>query len=179
MTPSYPEYASPSIAAKVYGVKPPTLRRWAKTGKIGFILTPGGQYRYDVRSHLALMSVASAPQPVKAPKPDKAITAKQAKAAVLTAAIMPEKPEMTAEQIAAMQALLAPKPRPAMPEGVELRDIDAGPDVQMREWNPEPRPVAKPAPAKPAPAKAQAARKPPPAKLSKEELARQLEALAG
>lgn len=191
MTPTYPEYAPPSIAARVYGVKPPTLRRWAKDGKIGFIKTPGGQFRYDVRSHLALMSAASVPAPAPKPAPErKPITVKPAKVSPSKAAAatimyanavadtIPEPAEMTAEQIAAMQALLTPKARPKLPEGVELRSIGDEPEITMREWNPEPKPEPKPEPVKVKPAaKPTTARKAPPAKLSKEDLARQLEAL--
>lgn len=189
----YPEYASPSIAAKVYGVTTPTLRRWAKTGKIGFILTPGGQYRYDIRSHLALMSASSAamakPEPQRAPeqkavKVEKPMTPKAVKAAAVAAVAMPAEPEMTSAEI---EALLAPKARPALPEGVELRSIgDDGPDVEMREWNPDPVPAPAPKPApKPAPAarsrkaeaKPQAKRTPPQKPMSQAELAAKLEGL--
>lgn len=193
MTYSYPEYAPPSIAATVYGVKPPTLRRWAKDGKIGFIKTPGGQFRYDVRSHLALMSAASVPAPAAKPAPErKTVTVKPAKVSPSKAAAatimyanavadtIPEPPAMTAEQIAAMQALLTPKTRPTLPEGVELRSIGDEPEVTMREWNPAPKPEPKPEPVKVKPAaKPTTGRKSPPVKLSKEELARQLDALAG
>lgn len=66
----YPEFVPPSIAKKVFGVEPQTLRGWAKAGKISFIKTPGGHYRYNVKDHLALMAVQQpAPQQREPTKP--------------------------------------------------------------------------------------------------------------
>lgn len=34
-----------SEVADLFGVQPPTVRRWLKSGKIQYILTPGGSIR--------------------------------------------------------------------------------------------------------------------------------------
>jgi excisionase family DNA binding protein len=39
-------YVTAGRACKYYGVTAPSLRRWADSGKIQFIRTPGGDYRY-------------------------------------------------------------------------------------------------------------------------------------
>jgi excisionase family DNA binding protein len=37
---------TPSEVAKIFKVKTPTIRRWAKEGKIRYFKTPGGHRRY-------------------------------------------------------------------------------------------------------------------------------------
>lgn len=39
-------YVTSKEACKYYGVTSPSLRRWAESGKIQFIRTPGGDFRY-------------------------------------------------------------------------------------------------------------------------------------
>ena len=46
------EYSSSRIAAKILGVHPNTLRRWADEGKINYIKTASGQRKYDVQGYL-------------------------------------------------------------------------------------------------------------------------------
>ena len=68
----YPKFVSPSTAAEIFGVTTQTLRRWAKTGKINFIKTPGGHTRYDIARFMpaAAEKPASKPRKVKLPKID-------------------------------------------------------------------------------------------------------------
>ena len=42
-----------TIACEVIGVHENTLRAWAKAGKIQYLRTVGGQYRYNVAAYLA------------------------------------------------------------------------------------------------------------------------------
>ena len=42
------KHVSSSIARKKLGVHPQTLRRWAKTGQVPSIITPGGHHRYCI-----------------------------------------------------------------------------------------------------------------------------------
>jgi excisionase family DNA binding protein len=60
-------FVSSRVACEVLGVTSQTLRRWAKTGRIPAIKTPGGHYRYDL-SGLIVAPTPAAPQP----KPKKA-----------------------------------------------------------------------------------------------------------
>lgn len=50
-TPIYPQFVSASIARGIFGVTNQTLRRWAASGKLPSIRTPGGQHRYDVSAY--------------------------------------------------------------------------------------------------------------------------------
>jgi excisionase family DNA binding protein len=52
-------FVSSRVACDVLGVTSQTLRRWAKTGRIPAIKTPGGHYRYD------LSGLIVAPTPVR------------------------------------------------------------------------------------------------------------------
>lgn len=61
----YPKYVTPSIASEIFSVTTQTLRRWAKEGRISFIKTPGGQYRYNVEGVIGLIEAAPA---VKKPR---------------------------------------------------------------------------------------------------------------
>ena len=49
-------YCTPTVAADRLGVHMQTLRRWAESGVISYVLTPGGHYRYDVDSYIEKMS---------------------------------------------------------------------------------------------------------------------------
>jgi len=42
------KFLTPKEAAKILGVHPLTLYRWAKAGKIRYITTPGGRFRYPL-----------------------------------------------------------------------------------------------------------------------------------
>jgi excisionase family DNA binding protein len=64
------KFVSSRIACEVLGVTAQTMRRWAKTGKIGAIKTPGGQYRYDLSGLIVSATPAVPPQPK--PKAEKA-----------------------------------------------------------------------------------------------------------
>ena len=51
----YPELLLPYQVAKLFSVDPKTVTRWAKSGKLAAIKTPGGHRRYresDVRALL-------------------------------------------------------------------------------------------------------------------------------
>ena len=63
-------YVGAGVAASVLGVSSDSLRRWAKAGKIGYVRTPGGRFRYDLAG---FMQVAQAQASVvrPAPKPAK------------------------------------------------------------------------------------------------------------
>lgn len=52
----YHVYCTPTVAAERLGVHMQTLRRWAESGVISYVLTPGGHYRYDVDSYIEKMS---------------------------------------------------------------------------------------------------------------------------
>jgi excisionase family DNA binding protein len=41
------ELMTPAEVAKAFGVDPKTVTRWAKTGKLQYILTPGGHRKYS------------------------------------------------------------------------------------------------------------------------------------
>lgn len=47
-------YFTPSEAGDRLGVSKQTLRRWAKSGKIGSVKTPSGHHRYDVEGYVHL-----------------------------------------------------------------------------------------------------------------------------
>jgi excisionase family DNA binding protein len=67
----YPHYVSPSTAAQIFSVSLQTLRRWSREGKIGYIRTPGGRFRYDVAGLIVAAGPARPSVPVAAPKPKK------------------------------------------------------------------------------------------------------------
>lgn len=46
----------PAEAARMFGVAPATLTRWAKAHKIRYIRTPGGHRRYREADVLALIN---------------------------------------------------------------------------------------------------------------------------
>lgn len=41
-----PMYVSTGFAAKYLGVSDTSLRQWAKEGRIAYVITPGGHFRY-------------------------------------------------------------------------------------------------------------------------------------
>jgi excisionase family DNA binding protein len=55
-------FVSSRVACEVLGVTSQTLRRWAKTGRLPAIKTPGGHFRYDLSGLIAVPAPA-APQP--------------------------------------------------------------------------------------------------------------------
>lgn len=63
-------YVAAGIAAETLGVSTDSLRRWAKAGKIDFMRTPGGRYRFNLDGFMASQGKARAPvavvEPVKA-----------------------------------------------------------------------------------------------------------------
>ena len=48
------EYIVSRKAAKILGVHPNTLRKWAKEGKIKYIKSASGQNRYDINNYLGI-----------------------------------------------------------------------------------------------------------------------------
>jgi excisionase family DNA binding protein len=60
-------FVSSRVACDVLGVTSQTLRRWAKTGRIPAVKTPGGHFRYNLAG-LIVVPTPAAPQP----KPKKA-----------------------------------------------------------------------------------------------------------
>lgn len=70
-------YVAAGIAAETLGVSTDSLRRWAKAGKIDFMRTPGGRYRFNLDGFMASQGKVRAPavvEPVKAPTAKKAST---------------------------------------------------------------------------------------------------------
>ncbi len=49
------EYLPPKKAAELLGVHPLTLYRWAKRGKIKYIKTPGGRFRYPLSEIMRIL----------------------------------------------------------------------------------------------------------------------------
>lgn len=156
MTKVYPSFVTPSRAAEIFDVTTQTLRRWAKEGKISFIKTPGGQYRYNVEGHIGLMQAAPEVKVPKAhPVKAKPVTVKPAPAPSVVvsggsgggASVV----GMGGTGIPAPVEISLPqaKPRPQMPEGVELRSIDDDePEITTRDIDaPRARPAAKVKPA--------------------------------
>lgn len=58
---SVPQFMTPNEVARMFGVDPRTVTRWAGEGKLTFIRTPGGHRRY-FREQVLSLAVAS-PQP--------------------------------------------------------------------------------------------------------------------
>lgn len=50
----------PAEVAELFGVRVPTVARWAREGRLGFVLTPGGHRRYP---RTALRDVPAGPDP--------------------------------------------------------------------------------------------------------------------
>lgn len=167
MTKIYPSFVAPSIAREVFGVTSQTLRRWAKEGKIDYIKTPGGQYRYNVAGHIG-MRAQPAPKPkATAPAPQAASLAPLPPNAATVAA--------STAQLAPLAALpeIAPRRRPVLPEGVEMRSVDDEPEVSLRDPDtPKVVQAVRPAPIEPP------VHRDPPAKLDPAALAQKIEALA-
>lgn len=166
MTKVYPSFVAPSIAREVFGVTSQTLRRWAKEGKLDFIKTPGGQYRYNVAGHIGARM-----QPAQKPKAKAPAQA----ASVAALPVQPATVAASAPQSAPVAALptIGPKPRPAMPEGVEMRSVDDEPELTMREMD-APRVTVAPRPVHIEPP----VHREPPVKLDPAALAQKIEALA-
>jgi excisionase family DNA binding protein len=68
---TYPKFVAPSIAAETFGVSLQTLRRWARDGKVSYIRTPGGRFRYNVEALISVSAPAAAQASVAAPQPKK------------------------------------------------------------------------------------------------------------
>jgi excisionase family DNA binding protein len=135
VTKVYPSFVAPSIACEVFGVTSQTLRRWAKTGRISFIKTPGGQYRYNVEG---VIGAIQATPIVKTPKA-------HPQAAPVVA--VPAQPVPAAP---ARIEMPQPKARPELPAGVSMRSIDED-DRQVTMRDPDPTPmILTPVPEQPA-----------------------------
>jgi excisionase family DNA binding protein len=61
-------FVSSRVACDVLGVTSQTLRRWAKTGRIPAVKTPGGHFRYNLAGLIVVPEPPAPPQP----KPKKA-----------------------------------------------------------------------------------------------------------
>jgi excisionase family DNA binding protein len=72
---TYPKFVAPSIAAETFGVSLQTLRRWAREGKVSYIRTPGGRFRYNIEALISVSAPAQAP--VTAPEPKKPAKARK------------------------------------------------------------------------------------------------------
>jgi excisionase family DNA binding protein len=106
---TYPKFVAPSIAAETFGVSLQTLRRWAREGKVSYIRTPGGRFRYNVE---ALISV-SAPAAPKPKKPAKASRKPvQAETEVPASTPAPKAETAPATLLEPLAAMPAPKPEP-------------------------------------------------------------------
>lgn len=46
---------TPGEVARLFHVEPKTVSRWARDGKIPFIMTPGGHRRYSQRAVLEML----------------------------------------------------------------------------------------------------------------------------
>lgn len=115
MKPVYPKFVRASIACEVFGVTSPTLRRWADAGKIIFIKTPGGQYRYSLDG---LDSVPAATAPRRSPKPAAKQVATTAPAPPMAKAARPAQGDL--EEAIAAAAKRPPAPA-AAPVGAPLQ----------------------------------------------------------
>jgi excisionase family DNA binding protein len=110
---TYPKFVAPSIAAETFGVSLQTLRRWAREGKVSYIRTPGGRFRYNIE---ALISV-SAPAAPKPPKPAKASRKPvQAETQVRASVPAPEPESPPTTLLAPLAAMPAPKPERVTPK---------------------------------------------------------------
>lgn len=57
------EFIRPAEAAKLLHVSPQTITRWAKEGRIGYVVTLGGHRRFRASEVERLASMAVPPQP--------------------------------------------------------------------------------------------------------------------
>jgi hypothetical protein len=132
VTKVYPSFVAPSIACEVFGVTSQTLRRWAKTDRISYIKTPGGQYRYNVEGVIgAIQATPIAKGPARHPL-----------AAPVVAVPAPAKPlpvQAIADRIVEV-TLPQPKARPEMPAGVSMRSVDDD-EQQVTMRDPDPTPM--------------------------------------
>lgn len=109
-------YVAAGIAAETLGVSTDSLRRWAKAGKIDFMRTPGGRYRFNLDGFMASQGKARAP--VAVVEPVKATVAKKpaARASSPKAGIMPETP---------VAPVLKPAPLPVQMDLIEAVNTTA------------------------------------------------------
>jgi len=125
MTIQYPIWASSSRAASAFGVSTATVRRWAKTGKITSMRTPGGAFRYDIAPWMPAnaASVAKA-----APKARKAKVAKVEAAPVVAAPAPPipaETPKPTVQAIEGLEHIeVDDEPAPVVAKAAPARKMD-------------------------------------------------------
>ena len=54
-----PELLRPNQVARLFGVDPKTVTRWAATGKLPYVMTPGGHRRYRRDVVFAYLHVGS------------------------------------------------------------------------------------------------------------------------
>jgi excisionase family DNA binding protein len=111
---TYPKFVAPSIAAETFGVSLQTLRRWARDGKVSYIRTPGGRFRYNIE---ALISVSAPAAPQKPKKPAKASRKPvQAETPVMASAPEPAAETAPAPLLEPLAAMPAPKPERMAPK---------------------------------------------------------------
>jgi excisionase family DNA binding protein len=104
-------FLSSRVACEVLGVTSQTLRRWAKTGRIPAIKTPGGHFRYNLAG-LIIIPEPAAPQP----KPKKTKPAAQVDLEDIIAATPPPQVLPGVQMSFAVDPIM---PRPPM--GPDLR----------------------------------------------------------
>jgi excisionase family DNA binding protein len=102
-------FVSSRVACEVLGVTSQTLRRWAKTGRLPAIKTPGGHFRYNLAG---LIIVPDAPPQ---PKPKKTKPAAQVDIEDIIAATPPP------QVLPGVQMAFAVDPIMPRPPGVDLR----------------------------------------------------------
>jgi ribosomal protein L34E len=128
-----PTYVGAGVAARTLGVSSDSLRRWAKTGKIDYIRTPGGRFRYNLVSILSKATMSARPEPMPATKrrDPRQLDLIEAVQAAEVRALGPT----AAELVAALLAPAAPRPaefampslgvsRSRLPDGLEHRDME-------------------------------------------------------
>jgi excisionase family DNA binding protein len=144
MTKVYPSFVAPSIACEVFGVTSQTLRRWAKTGRISFIKTPGGQYRYNVEGVIGAIQatpIAKAParHPQAAPVVSVPAQATGGSGSGQSTAMSGGGGGNSGDRIVTIE-MPQPKARPEMPAGVSMRSVDDD-EQQVTMRDPDPTPM--------------------------------------
>jgi excisionase family DNA binding protein len=61
--PGTPEFLSTGEVARLFGVSPSAVARWARTGSLRAVRTPGGHYRFRAREvHRVARAIPAAPR---------------------------------------------------------------------------------------------------------------------
>lgn len=148
---SIPQYVGSTEACKILRVTGQTIRKWGKTGKIDFIMSPGGRYLFDVAGYVSKQRKIEEPKPPpkKASKPTAPtklpeISDRPAHVPPPRPAPVAPAPKMAQLDLEAMIAALSkpdgaprvsvppmaslgrsvPAPSRQLPDGVSIRDAD-------------------------------------------------------